>query len=71
MKIVSFYQKYHLADYPNIQVAITTEEEVNKLFKVYVRPTLYVYRPNRKILKYKPGPVTVSDIITYINYNKI
>lgn len=69
MKIASFYRQYRLADYPDIQVAYTTEEEVNKLFKVYINPTLYVYHPDRRMIKYKPGPVTVSDIIKYIKIN--
>jgi len=65
MAIASFYQQYCLADHPNIQVAFTTEEEVNKLFKIYVTPTLYVYHPDGRMIKYKPGPVAIKEIIKY------
>ncbi len=65
-KIALFYQQYQVTDYPTIRVAYATENEIKKLFKVYVVPTLYVYHPDRRMIKYKPGPITVSDIIRYI-----
>jgi len=66
IKVTEFYEKFRLMDFPQIQVACVPEDYVYGMFKIYVIPTLYVYNPDKSMKKYKPGPVTVHEIVQYL-----
>ena len=64
--VSAFYEQFQLQDFPAIQVAYTSVEYVFNMFKIYAIPTLYVYHPDRRMIKYKPGPVTIQEIVEYL-----
>ena len=66
IKVADFNERFRLMDFPSIHVAYVPEEYVNNMFKTYVNPTLYVYHPDRRMIKYKPGPVTIREIVQYL-----
>ena len=68
-KIVNFYERFRLVEFPSIHVAHVSEEYIRNMFKIYMNPTLYVYHPDRRMLKYKPGPVTIREIVQYLKNN--
>lgn len=65
-RVAAFYEQFQLKDFSRIHVAYASVENVFSMFKIYAVPTLYVYHPDRRILKYKPGPVTIQEIVEYL-----
>ena len=65
-RVAAFYEEFRLKNFSSIHVAYASVESVFNLFKIYAVPTLYVYHPDRRMLKYKPGPVTIREIIEYL-----
>lgn len=68
-KVAGFYERFRLMEYPSISVACVPENYIKDMFKIYVVPTLYVYHPDKRMIKYKPGPVTIHEIIQYLKNN--
>jgi hypothetical protein len=66
VKIADFNKRFRLMDFSFIYVACVPEEYLRNMFKIYINPTLYVYHPDRRMLKYKPGPVTIQEIVQYL-----
>ena len=66
--VAQFYEKLRLMDFPSIHVTYAPEDYISNMFKIYMIPTLYVYHPDRRMIKYKPGPVTVQEIVQYLKY---
>jgi len=65
--IAQFAERYGLSDLPFVYVAYVPEDYMMKMFKIYLIPTLYVYHPDKRMIKYKPGPVTIQEIVQYLN----
>ena len=65
-KVADFYEKYRLMDASSVQVTYMPYESLINMFKIYVVPTLYVYHPDKRMIKYKPGPVTIQEIVEYL-----
>ena len=66
IKVVEFNERFRLSDLPCVYVACVPEEYVKNMFKIYANPTLYVYHPDRRMIKYKPGLVTIHEIVQYL-----
>ena len=66
LTIAKFSEQFCLMDFPSIHVAYTSMENVFCMFKIYAIPTLYVYHPDKRMIKYKPGPVTIHEIVEYL-----
>lgn len=66
IKVAEFQEQFRLSDIPSIHVAYMPEYYINSIFKIYVIPTLYIYHPDRRMIKYKPGPVTIQEIVEYL-----
>ena len=64
--IAQFAARFRLSDLSSVLVAYMPEEYIFKMFKIYLIPTLYVYHPDRRMIKYKPGPVTIQEIVEYL-----
>ena len=64
--VAAFYERFQLKEFSAIYVAYASVEYVFNMFKIYAVPTLYVYHPDKRILKYKPGPVTIQEIVEYL-----
>ena len=64
--IAQFAERFRLLDFPAIHVAHIPEDYMYKMFKIYIIPTLYVYHPDGRMIKYKPGPVTIQEIVQYL-----
>ena len=69
IKIAEFYERFRLMDFPSIHVAYVHENTVRNMFTVYMNPTFYIYHPDRRMIKYKPGPITVHEIVQYLKNN--
>ena len=68
-KVAGFNNRFRLTDLPQVSVAyVPGENKINTInsFKIYTNPTLYVYNMNRSLIKYKPGPVTILEIMQYL-----
>ena len=66
IKVAEFNERFRLMDFPSMHVVYTSEESVFSMFKIYAIPTLCVYHPDRRLIKYKPGPVTIQEIVDYL-----
>ena len=66
IKVADFYNQFQLMKFTAVQVGYLPYDSIINTFKIYAVPTLYVYHPNKRMIKYKPGPVTIQEIVEYL-----
>jgi hypothetical protein len=61
-----FKKHHHIADYPQIQVAIDSSKLIDKTFQYKMLPQINIYDKNRKLIKCFYGDTPIDSLKQYI-----